>query len=145
MDRGLSALSEAKGIVERKQAIQRSHVLETGMESEFGWVRDAANTIATERSIPATDTDVRGAAALYYLACISKSGELDGSEGLAQEVFALMRDEPLHIVVYRNWIEAVLARGKMATADEHSVAYLEFLKKGGRGNESVQNSIVFWA
>jgi hypothetical protein len=56
-----------------------------------------------------------------------------------------MRDEPLHIVVYCKWIEAVLAQGKTATADEHSVAYLEFLKKGGRGNESVQNSIVFWA
>jgi hypothetical protein len=108
-------------------------------------VRDAANTIVRERSIPATDTDVRGAAALYYLGCVSKSGELDGSEGLAQEAFALMRDEPLHIVVYCKWIEAVLAQGKTATADEHSVAYLEFLKKGGRGNESVQNSIVFWA
>ncbi len=106
---------------------------------------DAAKAIARERPIPATDTDMRGAATLYYLACICESGDLDGSEGLAEEAFALMRDEPLHIVVYRKWIEAILARGKTATADEQSVAYLEFLKKGGRGNESLQNSIVFWA
>jgi len=111
----------------------------------FDEVKDAASTIAREKSIPATDTDVRGAAALYYLASVSKSGNLEGSEGLAQEAFALMRDEPMHIVVYRKWIEAILAAGKMATADEHSIAYLEFLKKGGRGNESVQNAIVFWA
>ena len=116
-----------------------------GSNPSLNEVRDAANAIARERSIPATETDVRGAAALYYLACISKSGDLDGSEGLAQEAFALMRNESLHIVVYRKWIEAVLAQGKTATADEHSVAYLEFLKNGGRGNESVQNSIVFWA
>jgi len=116
-----------------------------GWNPSLDEVRDAANTIAREKSIPATDTDMRGAAALYYLGRISKSGELDGSEGLAKEAFALMRDEPLHIVVYRKWIEAVLARGKIITADEHSVAYLEFLKQGGRGTESVQNSIVFWA
>lgn len=116
-----------------------------GSNPSLNEVRDAANAIARERSIPATETEVRGAAALYYLARISKSGDLDGSEGLAQEAFALMRNEPLHVVVYRKWIEAVLAQGKTATADEHSVAYLEFLKNGGRGNESVQNSIVFWA
>lgn len=116
-----------------------------GWNPSLNEVVGAANAIATERSIPATGTDVRGAAVLYYLARICKSGDLDGSEGLAQEAFALMRDEPLHIVVYRKWIEAVLARGKTATADEHAVAYLEFLKMGGRGNESVQNFIVFWA
>lgn len=108
-------------------------------------VLDAARTIARERSLPATEADVRGAAALDYLAHISKSGELDGSEGLAQEVFVLMRDAPMHIVVYRKWIEAILAVGKTATADEHSVGYLELLKQGGRSTESVQNSIVFWA
>lgn len=116
-----------------------------GWSPTLNEARDAANAIARERSIPATDADIRGAAVLYYLACITRSGDLDGSEGLAQEAFSLMRDEPLHIVVYRKWIEAVLAQGKTATADEHSVAYLEFLKKGGRGNESEQNSIVFWA
>jgi Domain of unknown function (DUF4375) len=116
-----------------------------GSNPSLNEVRDAANAIAKERSIPATETDARGAAVLYYLACITKSGDLDGSEGLAREAFALMRDEPLHIVVYRKWIEVVLSQGKTAMADEHSVAYLEFLKNGGRCNESVQNSVVFWA
>jgi hypothetical protein len=116
-----------------------------GWSPTLNEARDAANAIARERSIAATDTDVRGAAALYYLACITKSADLDGSEGLAQEAFSLMRNEPSHIVVYRKWIEAILAQGRTATADEHSVAYLEFLKNGGRGNESLQHSIVFWA
>lgn len=116
-----------------------------GWNPNFEEVIDTAKTIAREKAIPATDSDIRSAAVLYYLARVSRSGDLDGSEALAREAFTLTRDEPSHIVVYRNWIEAILAQGKTATADEHSVAFLEFLKEGGRGNESVQNPIVFWA
>ena len=63
-----------------------------GLNPSLDEVRDAANTIARERSIPATETDVRGAVALYCLGRISRSGKLDGSELLAEEAFALMRD-----------------------------------------------------
>jgi Domain of unknown function (DUF4375) len=135
----------------RKELSNASKLHNALTSSKRGWnpslneVREAASIMAKEKSIHASEADVRGAAALYYLGRISKSGELDGSEGLAQEAFSLMRDDPMHIVVYRKWIEAVLARGKTVTADEHSAAYLEFLKQGGRSKESLQNAIVYWA
>lgn len=116
-----------------------------GWNPNFEEVINAAKTIAREKPIHATETEVRGAALLYYLTRISRSGELNGSEALAREAFVLMRDEPSHIVVHRNWIEAMLAQGNAATADEHSVVYLEFLKESGRGEDSAQKSIVFWA
>lgn len=135
----------------RKQVSNASNLHTALLFWKRGWnpnldeVREAARTIAREKSIPATDTDVQGAAALYYLGRIAKSGELEGSEDLAREAFALMRNDPSHILTYKKWIEAALAQGKTAMADEHSVAYLEFLKEGGRGEESVQNAVVFWA
>ena len=107
--------------------------------------RQAAEEIAKERSIPATDAEIRGATALFYLDRIIKTGELDGSEGVAQEAFTLMRNAPVHIVVYRKWVEAALAQGKANVADLHSVEYLGFLKQGGRDAESLQNEIIFWA
>lgn len=108
-------------------------------------MRDAARTIAAEKSIDATENEIRGAAALYYLDRISHSGELDGSETLTWEAFDLTRNEPGHIVTYKNWIEAIRAKGESSAADEHSVAYLEFLKNGGRGDGSLENSVIFWA
>jgi hypothetical protein len=111
----------------------------------FDEVRDAAYTIAKERSISANDTDVRAAASLYHLGRVSKSGNLGGSEVVAREAFALMFNQPSHITVYRKWIEAVLAQREAVTADEHSVLYLEFLKSEPRDEESVRNRIVYWA
>ncbi|HEY4354449.1 MAG TPA: DUF4375 domain-containing protein [Acidobacteriaceae bacterium] len=119
-----------------------------GWKPSLDEVKDAANTIARERSIPANETDIRGAAVLYYLARLTLSGSVNGSEELAREAFARMRDELPHIVIYRKWIEALLTQGKTATADDHATTYLRFLKEGGRAKQSERSrkhSIVFWA
>ena len=110
--------------------------------------QDVARKIARVRAIPATDIDIDGAAVRYCLSRAAQSGDLERGEALADRAFELMRDEPIHGVEHKRWVEALIAGGRSEKADQAALHYLKFLKSGGRSDDSEEgprNLVMFWA
>jgi hypothetical protein len=107
-----------------------------------------ARKIAQVKAIPATGTDVEGAAVLYCLGKARRSGDLDRGEALAARALELMRNEPMHGVEHKAWVEALIAGERLEKADQATLEHLQFLNSGGKSDRSEkghQNSVLFWA
>jgi Domain of unknown function (DUF4375) len=107
-----------------------------------------ARRIAQVKSIPATDADIEGAAVLYCFGQARRSGDLDPGLVLADRAFELMRNEVVHEVEHKAWVEVLIAQCQLEKADQATLDYLTFLNAGGRADyseEGTGKSVMFWA
>jgi hypothetical protein len=82
---------------------------------------------------------------LYAFDCARRGGDLDACNELARRAFELMRENPMHCLLHRDWAERLIGASQLETAEASALAYLEFLKGCDRPAPSTQNRIPYWA
>ncbi|MGD0360215.1 MAG: DUF4375 domain-containing protein [Bryobacteraceae bacterium] len=107
--------------------------------------RQRARELALLDSIPATDTELEGAAALYAFDRAIHAADLDACEQLAPHAFALMAESTMHCVAHRKWVEQLLAVSRNEQADAATLLYLQYLDGCDPSTLTTQNTILFWA
>jgi hypothetical protein len=133
---------------------QQSNASKLGIHLMFhkrGWnpdlaeAREVAKSLAREKEIPASDSDIEGAAALHVLKRAARAGDIEAGMSVVDRVFELMLDEPLGGVIVHNWIELLVKSERTDLADTTCLAYLKYLKPLDQGTLRTQNKILFWA
>jgi hypothetical protein len=109
------------------------------------WTRSAAEDLARKQAIPATASELDGAAVLYSLDQALKAGDLDACEPLALLAFDLVREHTMQGVLHKDWIHQLIASSQGELADAATLAYLEFLKHSDPAVRATQNRIKLWA
>ena len=119
-----------------------------GWDPSVEEAKAVARKIAQVRSIAATDTDFEAAAVLFCFGRAIHLGDENRATQLSLTAFNLTRNEPLHQVEYKKWVELLLAKNLDREADSATLDYLVFLKSGGREDISEigqSNSVLYWA
>jgi hypothetical protein len=119
------------------QAHQTDYTLE--------WTRSVAEDLARKQAIPATASELDGAAVLYSLDQALKAGDLDACEKLALLAFDLVREHTMQGVLHKDWIQQLIASSQEELADAATLAYLEFLKNSDPTVRATHNRIKLWA
>ena len=115
------------------------------IDPSFDAVRRLATAIATQRSIPATESEIDGATYLYLFGRSVHFGDLSACELLAPRAFDLARDDTGHCVNQRKWVEKLIEAANHSLADAVTLQYLEYLNIEDRSSDFIYNRIVFWA
>ena len=80
-------------------------------------LRQLAQELARQHSIPVTDTELEGAAVLYAFDRSLDAGDLTACEVLAPRAFELMREEePMYVVLHRKWVEQLMGASRQEAA-----------------------------
>jgi hypothetical protein len=115
-------------------------------EQSLEGARRLARDLAQKGEIPATETELEGAAAMYALHCALKAGDLAAAEPHARRAFELAREMGgIHCNLHRDWVNLLIGASRAAQADAETLKYLEYLKGCDRSKRSTQNGIRFWA
>jgi hypothetical protein len=69
---------------------------------------EVAKRLAREKGIPASDSDIEGAAALHVLKRATKAGDIETGMSVVDRVFELMLDDPWGDVILHNWVELLV-------------------------------------
>jgi hypothetical protein len=107
--------------------------------------RQLARELAAKDSIPATDAELEGAAVQHAFNSALGAGHFAACETLAPRAFELMREDPLHSVLHRKYVEKLIGASKLELADATTLAYLQYLKGCDQSTLSTQNRILYWA
>jgi uncharacterized protein DUF4375 len=107
--------------------------------------RQLARELAARDSIPATDAELEGAAVQHAFNCALGTADFAACEALAPRVFELMREDPLHSVLQRKYVEKLIEASRLEQADASMLTYLEYLKSCDQSTLSTQNRILYWA
>ena len=108
-------------------------------------LRQLAQELARQHSIPVTDTELEGAAVLYAFDRSLDAGDLTACEVLAPRAFELMREEPMYVILHRKWVEQLMGTSQHEPADASTLAYLEYLKGCDQSTLRTRNYIRSWA
>jgi hypothetical protein len=106
--------------------------------------RCVAEDLAHKQAIPATASELDGAAVLYSLDQALKAGNLDACEPLALLAFDLVREHTMQCVLHKDWIHQLIASSQGDLADAATLTYLEFLKQSDPAVRATQNRIKLW-
>jgi hypothetical protein len=116
-----------------------------GWNPDLAEAREVAGRLAREKGIPASDSEIEGAAALHVLGRATRAGDIETGMSVVDRAFELMRDDPLGGVVLHNWVELLVKSGQNDMADTSCLAYLKYLKSLDQFTLRTQNKILFWA
>ena len=111
----------------------------------FEAVRKLAAEIAVQQEIHPTDAELDGAAYKFLLNSCLKAGDLDRCEAFAGPAFELAREDGIHCVIQRQWVEKLIEASRFARADEVTLQYLDYLSRDDTTHPFVRNRIEFWA
>jgi hypothetical protein len=146
--------SDYPQLLRRKKLSKASEIRNSLSFWKRGWdpsvdeAKAVAMKIAQVRSITATEADFEAASVLFcFSRAIHFQDEKRATE-LSLRAFKLTRDDPMHQLEYKNWIELLLTKNLDPEADSAILDYLLFLKSGGRKDISEigqRNSIIYWA
>ena len=116
-----------------------------GWNPDLAEAREVAGRLAQEKGIPASDSEIEGAAALHVLGRATRAGDIETGMSVVNRAFELMQDDPLGGVILHNWVELLVKSGKTDLADTSCLAYLKYLKSLDQLTLRTQNKILFWA
>jgi hypothetical protein len=128
-------------------AILRSKLswYQKGWNPSFEEACSVARELAVQKEVPATESDIEGAAALFCLERCVRVGDCEAGEALANRASVLMREDPTYIVILRDWTQLLITNGRNDSADATSLSYLNYLKQLDSSEVRTVNSIRFWA
>ncbi len=91
-------------------------------------IHRAAQELARQNEIPATDAEIEGVAVLYAFGRALRARDLTACDLLAPRAFELMREDTLHCVLHRDWVKQLMQAGRGEAADASALTYLEYLR-----------------
>src|SRR5207245_6357607 len=111
----------------------------------FEAVRKLATEIAIQKEIEPTELELDGAAYLFLFKSFLKTGELERCETFAGPAFELTRENTIHCVLQRQWLEKLIELSNFTRADDVTLQYLEYLSADDTSIDFIKNRIKFWA
>lgn len=134
-------------VVRKLSNASRLHIhlfLKKGWNPSLEEALRVAEELARKNDIPATGTDLEGAAVLYVFGRSIRNVDLAACQSLAPRALELMGDDTTHGILRRDWVKLLLQAGQPESADIATLSYLEYLKGWDQSALRTRNTLIFW-
>lgn len=101
--------------------------------------------MSSAKAIGATNEECEAAAYLYLFGWFLSKGDLVSCAEVAPSAFENCREDTMHCVYYRRWIEKMLDASLDSQADAAALQYLNYLNREDTKSQFIRKRIGFIA